>query len=389
MDKFIIVISLVLPLLLAVPGGPLTLPNDYPNYYAASKLIRSGNFSSVYDQRTIKDIESRIAPERMKEGGLPFLVPPVLALGFFPLSFFSYQISLWIWTIFSITLIVVSYLVLTSLLALSKRTRLWAAAVTGSLGPAVISIALAQLSAVLLLGMVCLIYGYKQKRWIIAAIGQSLLWLKPHLVIPLICFEAGAKRYGLCIMSCIVAFFGLLVSSCLGGFSILPNYIHLLIAHNQISGSNLGLQIEPTLRGQLLKLFLNFDHITVIAIIGYLTLLGFAWYAGKLAKEKGLEINLLFCTIVPLSLCLALHAHSYDLLLLCPGAFLLMTPKLSRRLNYARLFLIAGSTAIFILPTYLLIHYLYILRGGVIDPFFLDNFDFCHWVTDNFIKASL
>ncbi len=73
MDKFIIVISLILfPLLLAIPGGPLALPSDYPNYYAASKLIATGHFSSVYDQRAINEIESTVAPERMKDGGLPF-----------------------------------------------------------------------------------------------------------------------------------------------------------------------------------------------------------------------------------------------------------------------------------------------------------------------------
>ncbi len=129
--------------------------------------------------------------------------------------------------------------------------------------------------------------------------------------------------YGLCFMSVIVAVLGLVISSCVGGFSVLPNYIHLLIANNQISGSNLGLQVEPTLRGQLLKLFLNFDHITIIAAFAYLLLLGFAFLVGKFAKAKEVQLGVAFCSIIPLSLCLALHAHSYDLLLLCPGAFTL------------------------------------------------------------------
>jgi hypothetical protein len=130
------------------------------------------------------------------------------------------------------------------------------------------------------------------------------------------------------------------------------------------------------LRGQLLKFSLNYSTATQLAVLAYILLLIFTFFIGKKFNSKESASNLLFTVIIPLSLCLSLHLHNYDLLLLLPGIMLLISYPLSGRAHKVRLFIFAVMALVLISPIYVILHYFYVLRGGLINPFFWSTLTF-------------
>ena len=272
--------------------------------------------------------------------------------------------------VFSILLLILSYAMFCQCLSLSSTEKLWAAVLLGFSGPYVMSLGLGQLSCLLLFGLVCLLDGIKYKKWLLTVFGQSLFWFKPHLLLPILCYEVGAGLYNISLASFGLAMCGLILSITAGGYLIVPNYIHLLKLDNQLQGSSGASWIEPTLKGQLVKFSVSYDHSCQIAVLSYFALLVFSWYLGKSVKAKRLTDNILFYSVVPLSLCLALHCCSYDLLLIYPGIFAFLKTQIVSRYRKTSFMLAGALIVILLIPIYLPIHYLYILKRGIIDPFF-------------------
>jgi len=202
-----------------------------------------------------------------------------------------------------------------------------------------------------------------------AIIGQALLWLKPHLLLPLLIFEINTPLVLLAIFTCLLGALGLVLSCLFGGVTIISNYIHLL-ASDEIYGNLLGLIYSPTLRGQLLKLSCDQFIAIKITMIIYSFLLIFSLLMPKRIKLLNKDCSTAFTTIVPLTLCLAPHLHNYDLLLLIPSIVLLSSYSLTGFLFRLRLFIIGLMALVFIIPIYVALHYFYVLRGGLINPFF-------------------
>ncbi len=214
-----------------------------------------------------------------------------------------------------------------------------------------------------------LIYSPQTKELPTCYYQRNIFWLKPHLLLPILFCQLNKAMLRIPFFVCLFGLAGLLLSSVIGGFAIITNYLALFTS-NQIQSNFLGLIYGPTLRGQLLKFSINYDICTKVALVGYIFLLVFALLNRKKIKLGEPKINILFTSLIPLSLCLSLHLHNYDLLLLLPGILLLFTYSLNKPLNYLRIFIISIVVLISLSPIYVYLHYSYVLQGGLINPFF-------------------
>jgi hypothetical protein len=137
-------------------------------------------------------------------------------------------------------------------------------------------------------------------------------------------------------------------------------------------------ELTPTLRGQLLRLELlpsmqAIPHmgtlITVTTVLFYAAACGFSfWLARRSRKlDKALELGVL--ATIPLTVVTSFHCHSYDLLLLVPTILMLFTDRPVTTSPFLKLAIMAVG-AIFVVPFCIYLHYDYLLKGGIANPWF-------------------
>lgn len=363
LDFTVIMLVFAFPVFRLIPWPEHLQLSDFIEYYAVSNLMHTGQYNQIYNDVMVQNLEHVLVPNTT-HSYLPFLVSPLLAWIVYPLAYFKTEVSLYIWTGILWFTVIVSYMILCQTFHIEGRKKIWWAVFIATSGPFIEAIRLGQLSPILLLGLTLVL---NKPRSAASVIGQSLLWLKPHLLLPLLAFEINTPLRLLAVLTCLAGVLGLLISCLLGGFSIVPNYLHLLESA-EIHGNLLGLIYGPTLRGQLLKFSCD-QHLAVkIATAIYSLLLVFSLLLSS--KIKRLSSNTGFTAILPITLCLSPHLHNYDLLLLIPSIFLLSSYSLSGSLFRLRLFIISLLALVFLLPVYIILHYFYVASGGLINPFF-------------------
>lgn len=364
----IISILFLYPTYRLVPWVDLKEVSDYFQYYAVSKLMQAGHYNLIYNISTMVNAEQALVPGS-SHGYFPFLIPPLFSWIFFPLAYFSFAISMYAWTIFLAAITIIAFLVLCKESSIKNKSKLWAAALLATSGPYLEAIRLGQLAPFLLLGLVLLYMGLKRSNRLFATVGQSIFWLKPQLLLPLLCFQSKFDTIKTTLFVLASALVGLVISCTIAGPSIIVNYLNLL-TNKDVQSTFLGITYGPTLRGQLLKFSIDYDIATKTAFIFYLLLLVLAFLLRKRCDKISGRTNLIFTSLVPLALSLSPHLHNYDLLLLFPGLLLLSTYELSGFFSRLRNGIVFLSILCFISPVYTYLHYFYVLRNGLINPFF-------------------
>ncbi len=360
---------LIIPSLVLIPWRILAHTADFPFFYAAAKLILQGQASSIYDFNAINRLISQLVPELSGRANV-FITFPAFAWVFCPFALVPYKSAFIVCTILSYLALIASFVMLSNAFSLSRMQRLWLALIIGFFGPLSEALRLGQLSCFLLLGLSLLAYGMKRKKPWLTVIGQSILWLKPHLLLPFLAFEIGSKSFAVPLRTCLIALAGLTFTLVLGGTDLLYKYVHLISA----------MQIwvipaaQPTLQGQLIKLLVPSQWAINISWIVYLSFLFASFYAGRTLKDHRESFDYLFGVILPWTLCLVPHLHNYDILLLAANAaraakvfkFSKTAGLYANCLNYLNIF----AVFLFVLPVYVFVHYYYILRNSSINPFF-------------------
>ena len=368
LDPLPMIIIFVCPIGRLIPWSELPEISDFFQYYAVSSLMQNGHYSQIYDINTILKAEQTVVPNS-SHSYFPFLIPPNISWIFYPLAWLKFIPTIYIWSILLLALVVVSYSILCSHLKITGMRKLWGATLLATSGPFLESVRLGQLSPILLFALSLLYIGLKQKNYFLTIVSESIFWLKPHLLLPILCFELSPSMIQVPLLTCLFSFIGLAISCTIAGINIVPSYISLF-SSSEMQSSLLGLIYGPTLRGQLLKFSISYDISSKAAIVGYLFLLILAFLNRKRAKIGESQVNIIFTSLLPFSLCLSLHLHNYDLLLLLPGILLLSTYSLSKALNYLRISIIAIVVLVSLAPIYVYLHYFYVLQNGLLNPFF-------------------
>jgi len=373
MDLLIILICLCAPAALLTPWNNLASATDFPNYYAAARMIASGHFATAYDVNMIGPLENQFFPD-LKGRVLPFLLCPALAWCCLPLAALPYRQAFATWTVFLFASLVCAFFLFSHVFRLSRRERLWAAAILGTSGPCLETLRIGQPSTIFLLGLALLAYGLKNDRSLAAACGQSVFWLKPHILLPLIFFEAGRGLISIPTVTGLIGIGGIVVAVLLGGSGVINSYYHLLSSHQ--AQLYMGLSYGPTLRALLINLLPGFgSDLLVLAVYALVPI--FAFLIGRIYQQRQTTLLLqLLAVVLPVSLVLSPHLHNYDLLLLFPGIVGVFAMRSSKS-QVQSMRVVAGLLACLLsLPIYILGHYFYVLRGGVFNPFFIGT---CIW----------
>jgi hypothetical protein len=130
-------------------------------------------------------------------------------------------------------------------------------------------------------------------------------------------------------------------------------------------------ELNPTVRGQMLRLFPDSHGLVtgLSLLVSVLTLVAI-WYCGRKLARKSDWLNLGIATCMPIGLLTCLHCHDYDLLLLLPAVIASIKTGMAKDWTKWTQGVALVALAPYLLPTYIFIHYDYLLQQGLINPHF-------------------
>ncbi len=376
LEMAIITMAIFAPTAAVVYCFRLAQGAEFSQYYIVGRLIKAGAYNQIYNADTIQNMEKALSLAFV-HGHSTFIVPPIISWTFYPLSLLGLKPALYLWIFILAASVLGSFFMLCRILGVKGVNRVWLAVLLGAMGPYALSMSEGYLIPLMLLALVGLFANLKKRNFLQASIYQSLFWLQPQLVPPLLCFELGMGQLYTVIITTLLAVIGLLVSFLIGGFGIVGAWYQLFHRHTH---NWLACLADCTLQGQLLRFGISKDPAYGIAIAAYFVLLIAAFMIGKRIKAKQCQINILFTAIVPLSIVLSLRASSQELLLLFPGIVSLILMPINSWLKYVRALLIMVTLAILILPIDMLIS-CNATERSVFNPFF--------WLTIVFAVCAL
>jgi hypothetical protein len=364
LEMTIVAVCILLPTAVVVPWQKISKVTEFFQYYAISYLSHSGTYSLIYNSGTTQNIEHILGLE-FNYAYPVFIVPPIISWFFYPLAFLGFKQALYMWLGLLAFCALGAHSIICKLLGLRDVRRIWIAVLLGAMGPLALAIWKGNLTPILLLAIAGLFINLKKRNFFMASVYQSLLWLQPQLILPLLCFELGLGQNYTVIISSLMAIIGLLISCLMGGLDIINSWYVLFFGqiHNWascINGSNL--------QGELLRFGVQIEHANLIAMIAYLLLLIAAFVLGKGVKSKKWQLSILFTVLIPLSLLLSLRTSSIELLLLFAAIVWLIFLPISGWLKYLRAALVMGTLAILFLPLYLIIGG--VIENSIYNPFF-------------------
>lgn len=343
--------------------------SDLPEYYASSSLVLSGHGADSYIYDLLGKAENALFPSL--DGRVVILyIPPQGLTVFSLLSLVDVNIAQGIWKFVLVVCLFASVFILKRIFELELKQTCYLLAGICFSHAAFEAFRIDQLATVLLLLFCLTLYFLHKKKFSLAGLFLCLLFvLKPQHSIPFIVFLAGAKRWrvlptfiiALTLLT-VVAFFQI-------GMEGFINYIDLL--RDPMSAVRQQAELSATVRGQMVRLFPDFEKViffVTTGIYGLLVLFSFVW--GRVVAEKEDWLWTGIFVLIPLTLVLTVYCHTYDLLLITPAIILLFKDKVIETPSAFKLACIAGGL-VFMLPISAIIHYEYLLKDGVINPSFI------------------
>jgi Glycosyltransferase family 87 len=354
-------------------SGARACPFDFPQYYCASRLYLSGQASVIYDEARLGALEHQLFPQMpithkyfkdLPADPSPMWYPPYAMPFLCLLAILPQSIAMVGWSISGVASLLGSLILLGKAFEIRFNSLVWIFSVVALSGPCAQAIVLGQPIFFFLLGLSAAVYGIKKERTWLAVAGLSLLLAKPPLVVPILLFLLGAKRYRILlgVAACGVGL--LLLSVVTEGAHTYQSYLDLLkyaSNHPETMGMTGGL----TVRSQILRILPQATGESLILSVPlYISALASSYMAGRVfgSSQHWLEAGLM--AALPISLVTAPYLHPYDLLITLPSAFAFATAKLDVRLPYERELLLLAYAFLFVFFIYSPIYF----SGWALNP---------------------
>jgi Glycosyltransferase family 87 len=342
--------------------------SDLPEFYCAARLVASHCGSQVYDLLALGRAENLMFPS-LAGRVIGLMVPPLAIPWLVPLSLVPIWLAPALWKTMSVLALLLATLLLKKVFVLTVKDWLWLITGLAFSGPLFESLRIDQLAPLLLFAFCLALWAIKEERPVLAALALSFFWLKPQQIFPLIVLLLACRRFAI-LKACLVFSLVLAVASViLMGVKGVANYAMIF---TPLAARFMQAEIGPNFRGQLLRFFP--DSGQIVMAISLVTLLSAAVLiflaTGRLRKASNwLELGTLLS--MPVGLLTSLHCHDYDLILLTPSIVALF--KYRQKFIRFRWLLIgcAFVAAPFVLPIYIEIHYAYLLKGALVNPYFV------------------
>lgn len=344
--------------------------NDFPQYHATARLIAAGKAAEVYDTASLLATERMLHPDLQRPVAL--FVPPPAALLFLPIALLPASAAFAGWMLVLVASFIGALYLIARMNALPLVGIAWLIAATLMFGPTFEALRIAQPATIMLLALsLACGFGASGKNFL-AGLCLGVLLLKPQELLPIAIFLVGARQWrvigGLASVAAVLTAFSIPVF----GLSGYQNYLQLLA--DPTSADLMQSSINPTVRGQLALVFEIDSPVTKYGALAALAIayLGCLWAGIRWARtplQSGNPFQTVLTVIVPVALVTAWHCHDYDLVLLIPGLVAAFLQGQREQKALPPLLIILGSLP-FMLPIYIPLHYFYLLKGGVVNPYF-------------------
>jgi len=342
---------------------------DFPEYYAAAKMILVGKGESVYALNEMVHTQQNLFPALGKRFTPIYLPPPSLIL-FIPIALIGLPLAVYVWKLLLITCLAGSIILLVRTFSLNYKSTCYLIAGLTLCHASFEMLRIDQIGAILLLALSAALYFLQKNKDIKAGLSLSLMIMKPQFVLPFLVYLIGLQRWRPVTIFFIV---GIVLTACsylIMGQTGFSNYFALLRAPE--SASFMQPELMPTLRGQLLRICPNLSNVIFyVAALVFAAVTYCSWFCGDDNRQNAKAVLWAFLVTIPLTFITSLHCHSYDLLLLAPSIIIIFTDAVIRFSQSFKLIMIIGGL-VFMIPIAIFIHYFYLLQGGPINIWFIE-----------------
>lgn len=160
---------------------------DFVSYYSAAHLVISGAGSHIYDLTAVGQYERALVhPLTVRNGVLPYVYPPYVAILTAPMSLLPYRVAWVLWLGINLLLVAAAIASFQHYLSLGRMSGvlLWAASL--SFLPVFVALAQGQISIVLLALLTAAFFASRSRHWWLAGTLLSLALVKPQYVAPIL-----------------------------------------------------------------------------------------------------------------------------------------------------------------------------------------------------------
>ncbi len=358
-----------------------TEATDFSSFYAAARMLRSGNGADLYNARSQQAVQAMLFPaSRVRIAPFLYYHPPFELLAFLPLSYLPLPVAQGIWAGLSLALFAVSAVLFRP--ELDPLADLWKPGpwmVFACYFPAIVTLLQGQDSIVLLFLVVLSLRSLKSGKEATAGAWLGLGCFKFHLALPLAAMLvlAGNRKllYGLApVLLALVALSAFLVGP--GG---LMAYVQAILQINRGAslyvsepGRIIFIERMTNLRGLISMIALrHLGHLTVFGIIAAASLLLMLWAAHRSRRLSSREKVAVAAAIAVL---VSYHGHVHDMVLLVLPVGLLLARITSSFLSTASAGGILITAVLYATPLYLVLYHrdmIYLIALPVIALVFM------------------
>jgi len=341
--------------------------SDLPEYYAPAKLILEGHGPEGYTLNGLEEAQHRLYPS-MGQRIVPLFVPPQGLALLTPIALVPPEVMRHVWKFLLAASLAAAIFLLKKTFRLNYKQTCYLIAAIGLSDAAYNSLRIDQLAPILLLSYIGSIYCLEKKQDIGAGLFLALFVLKPQQLLPFLAYLAGAKRFkALAVCAAVFAVLSVTAFAQMGTTGI-SNYMSLVSAQSSVP--YMQPELNPTIRGQLLRLFPQAAPTIFTLTSGlYLATIALGVFVGWKFRNRENALKMGVLGFIPLALVASMHCHTYDLLLLVPTVIMIFNDSVFPFGQIWKLAVMLG-TIVFVLPVSIEIQHNYLLKGGQLNPWF-------------------
>lgn len=216
--RLAVVLSAALLLGLVVSYGLLLrsgdagwMQTDFLSYYSGAHFVLAGHAGSMYDFNALGGYERRlVAPLHVRDGVLPYVYPPFLALALAPLAALPYGAAFSLWVGINLLALAVTLRLLAGAANLDTDGRLVLWVAGPAFLPVFVAVAQGQTSILILAALAVTGWALLRERPLLAGSALALVLVKPPYALPFLLVLL-ARRQGRALLA-FVAVAGALVA---------------------------------------------------------------------------------------------------------------------------------------------------------------------------------
>jgi glycosyl transferase family 87 len=326
---------------------------DFTTFYAAGRILSSGDSSRLYDSALQRQVEQEFAPQPVSHKGLlPYLHPPIEAVIFLPLAKLPYFDAYLLWDAISVLAMAVALLILRQHLPRVRGEPAWLLILAGMAFFPVFTALLQGQDDILLFLFFALSYSaMKRNSDFAAGCWLGLATFRFQIVLPLILILVLRKAWRTLSGFTLVAGLMGLASIAVVGWQAALHYPSYVMQTSRIAVGPIVPELMPNLRGLVDVVSGHPDSYPVSIGITVLLSAGLLWVVSKRWKTSLPDlVDLSWSLGIIAALLASYYTYLYDLSLLLIPVLLISNYRRSESENDVAWLALGPMLVLFVAP---------------------------------------